>query len=173
VSPNPPGRAAQAAARFTDGLVLKGQDVRYHRDQGAAGVMSWNVAVEQARTGARFDAILSKAFPAASLASLSGEEECRPLPEADAWLARMRPRWRSRLASQAGFEPPSEPLRICRLDFGSPYADRERLRLYVRGVSNREDRITIAHEYVHLAFRFHPNGRDERFVEDEARSLLE
>ncbi len=173
VSPNPPSRAAQAAALFTDGLVLKGQAVRYHRDQPAAGVLSWSAAVERARQGARFDAILAAAFPAASLTSISGEEECRPLPDVEAWLARMRPLWQRRLASQPGFEPPTQALRICRLDFGNPYADRERLRLYVRGATSREDRISIAHEYVHLAFQFHPNGRDERFVEDEARSLLE
>ena len=92
------------------------------------------------------------------------------MPAADTWLTRVTPSWRRRLAGLAGFEPP-DALAVCALDHGSPYADRERLRIYVRGIVTREDRLTIAHEYVHLAFRFHPSGADEAFVERLARSL--
>ena len=51
VSPNAPTAAALAASLFTDGLVLHGESVRYHRDAAAPGVMSWRAAVTQARDG--------------------------------------------------------------------------------------------------------------------------
>jgi uncharacterized protein YfaQ (DUF2300 family) len=172
VSPNAPTAAARAAALFTEGLVLLGASVRYHRDAAAPGVMSWQAAVTQAREGRAFDLILAEAFPRASLAAVSGERECRRLEDADAWLARMMPTWRRRLAAQEGFEAPGR-LSVCGLDYGNPYADRARQRIYVRGMTTREDRIAMAHEYVHLAFRFHPRGSDESFVEALARTLME
>jgi uncharacterized protein YfaQ (DUF2300 family) len=82
------------------------------------------------------------------------------------------PGWRRRLAAQAGFESPDR-LSVCSLDYGHPYADRARQRIYVRGIASREDRIAVAHEYVHLAFRFHPRGSDDVFVESMARTLVD
>jgi uncharacterized protein YfaQ (DUF2300 family) len=172
VSANAPTAAARAAALFTDGLVLDGESVAYHRDQASTGVLSWAGAVAQARAGRAFDAILNDAFPRASLAAVTGERECRRLQDADAWLARVSPGWRRRLAAQAGFESP-DTLAVCGLDYGHPYADRARARIYVRGMASREDRIAVAHEYLHLAFRFHPRGCDEAFVETMARTLVD
>jgi uncharacterized protein YfaQ (DUF2300 family) len=172
VSPNAPTPAARAAALFTDGLILQGTSVRYHRDTPAPGVMSWRAASDQARNGRAFDLILADAFPRASLAAVSGERECRRMQDADAWLTQMMPAWRRRLAAQAGFESP-DSLSVCSLEYGHPYADRARQRIYVRGIATREDRIAVAHEYVHLAFRFHPRGGDESFVEGLARTLAE
>ncbi len=174
VSPNAPTAAARGAALFTDGLVLQGSSVGvgYHRDTASPGVMSWHAAAAQAREGRPFDQILAEAFPRTSLAAVSGERECRDLQDADAWLARMMPTWHRRLATQAGFESP-ERLSVCSLDYGHPYADRARQRIYVRGIATREDRIAVAHEYVHLAFRFHPRGSDESFVEGLARTLVD
>jgi uncharacterized protein YfaQ (DUF2300 family) len=172
VSANAPTAAARASALFTDGLVLQGESVAYHRDQASPGVLSWTSAVAQARAGRSFDRILADAFPRASLAAVTGERECRRLQDADAWLARTSPAWRRRLAAQAGFESP-ETLAVCGLDYGNPYADRARARIYVRGITSREDRIAVAHEYVHLAFRFHPRGSDEGFVETVARTLVD
>jgi uncharacterized protein YfaQ (DUF2300 family) len=171
VSANPPTAAARAVVWFTDGLVLHGEPVRYHRDTAAPGVLSWNAAVRDARRERAYDEILRAAFPRATLAAVSGERECRRLDDADAWLTRTVPTWRRRLAAEPGFEPP-DTLGVCGLDSGNPYADRARQRIYVRGVGTREDRVTVAHEYVHLAFRFHPNGRDEAFVEALARDLV-
>ena len=62
---------------------------------------------------------------------------------------------------------------VCALGHGSPYVDRARSRIYLRGLAGREDRLTLAHEYVHLAFRYHPCGLDEGCVERLARSLTE
>jgi uncharacterized protein YfaQ (DUF2300 family) len=171
VSASPASAAARAAVAFTDGLVLRGASVRYQKEGDAPGVLAWTDAAEQSRTGLRFDAILAGAFPGASLAAESGEAECKRLPDVEAWLARAVPRWNQRLAVEPGFEPPAPSLTACALDAGNPYSDRERLRVHVRGLQGPEDRITLAHEYVHLGFRFHPRGTDEAYVERLARIL--
>jgi uncharacterized protein YfaQ (DUF2300 family) len=62
---------------------------------------------------------------------------------------------------------------VCTLDNGNPYSDQQRMRIYVRGLKTHEDRIALAHEFVHLSFRFHPRGSDEQFVEQLARLLAD
>ncbi len=173
VSPNPPSAQALAAAKFTDDLVLRGVPVRYHRDAPAPNRMSWRDALEWSRDGAGFDAILARAYPEAELAGLAGGEDCRRIGEAEAWLARAADGWRRQLHGEPGFEPPGAPLRVCALAGGNPYADQQRLRIYARDWRTREGRLALAHEYLHLALRFHPNGADEAYVERLARRLLE
>jgi uncharacterized protein YfaQ (DUF2300 family) len=173
VSPRPSTRAAAQAALFTDGLVLRGETVRYRLEGNEPGALAWKSAVQQARDGRRYDQILSAAFPRASLAAVTGEQECRQLPEVQAWLAGRAPRWQRALSAQPGFEAPTETLTVCALGHGNPYVDRSRSRIYLRGLAGREDRLTLAHEYVHLAFPFHPCGLDEGCVERLARTLTE
>jgi uncharacterized protein YfaQ (DUF2300 family) len=43
----------------------------------------------------------------------------------------------------------------------------------MRPLATREDRITLAHEYVHIGLRRHPRGQDEEFVEQLARRLAD
>jgi uncharacterized protein YfaQ (DUF2300 family) len=93
------------------------------------------------------------------------------LPEAQRWLASQAQRWRPRLMAEAGYETQPPPA-VCRLDQGNPYADPARGRIYARGLSGREGRLTLAHEYLHLAFARHPAGRDEAWIETLARRLL-
>ena len=173
VSPRAPSASARQAALFTDGLVLRGAAVRYRLEGPDAGALAWKTALRQAQDGRRFDEILSAAFPQASLGAATGEEECRRLPGAQDWLGRRAPRWRRALSAQPGFEAPGETMTVCALSYGSPYVDRARSRIYLRGLAGREDRLTLAHEYVHLGFRFHPCGMDEACVERLARSLTE
>jgi uncharacterized protein YfaQ (DUF2300 family) len=172
VSPSPASALAREAALFTDGLVLQGQPVQYRREP-AAGTLAWTTALAQAREGWGFDAILASAFPRASLGAATGERECRRLGDVETWLARATPRWRRALAAEPGFEPPAEAMTVCAVEHGPPYADRARARIYMRGLVRQEDRITLAHEYVHLAFRFHPRGGDEEYVERLARALAD
>ena len=35
-----------------------------------------------------------------------------------------------------------------------------------------DDEIALAHEFLHLAFKHHPSGADESFIENMARQLL-
>ena len=173
VSPNPPGRAALAAAWFTDALVLEGAPVQYHQHRAGENRLSWQDAVTQAQTGWSFEQILRAAYPRASLMALDGSRECRRLAAAEDWLNAAAARWHRRLAREAGFEALKTPPQICALAAGRPYADQQRLRIHARGWRTLDERITLAHEYLHLVFRFHPNGADEEYVERLARRLIE
>jgi uncharacterized protein YfaQ (DUF2300 family) len=173
VSANPPLAAALDAAWFTDGLVLRGAPVRYHRDTRGDHRLSWLGARQRATQGWNYEQILAEAFPRAHLAALSGIEDCARIAEAESWLARSAPSWQRRLQQEGGFEAPAEPPRVCTLAQGRPYSDASRLRIYVRGWRSLDERVTLAHEYLHLALRFHPKGMDEAHVERLARRLIE
>ncbi len=173
VSPNPPSAAAQAAAAFTAGLVLQGAPVRYHLDQPAPGVMGWQQAVAMSRHGEGFDAILRRAYPGAVLGGIQAATDCVPLAEAAAWLQQRQARWRERLQREAGYEAPGAALQVCQLQQGVPHADQRRLRIHLREWASREGRVTLIHEYLHLAFRHHPRGQDEAFVEGLAQALAD
>jgi uncharacterized protein YfaQ (DUF2300 family) len=171
VSPNPASAKALAAAWFTDALILLGAQVRFHQDQSAPNQMSWVDAVDQAKQSWSFERILQQSFPSASIATVSGRTECQPLTEASRWLATMIPRWNRSLQSQPGFELLEHPPRICALQDGNPYSDQKRMRIYARGWSSLDERITLAHEYLHLVFRFHPNSANETYIEQLARQI--
>lgn len=173
VSPNPPSAAAQAAAAFTQGLVLSGVPVRYHNDTASPNVMAWREAVAAGRAGQGFEAILRRSFPSGALAGLQHLGDCAPLPQATAWLAQRQARWRERLRGEAGYETPGAELQVCQLMQGVPFSDQRRLRIHLREWQTREGRVTLVHEYLHLAFRNHPKGHDEAFVERLAQTLAD
>ncbi|MES2186258.1 MAG: DUF2300 domain-containing protein [Pseudomonadota bacterium] len=173
VSPNPPSAAARAAAAFTEGLVVAGEPVRYHRDQASPGVMSWQAAVAAGRQGQGFATILRTAFPGGTLGPAQAGADCAPLPLAQQWLAERQYRWRQVLRAQAGYQPPGDTLRVCQLAMGVPHSDQRRLVIRVREWQSREGRVTLIHEYLHLAFRNHPHGQDETFIEQLAQQLAD
>lgn len=174
VSPAPPSAGALAAARWSSGLVLSGVAGRYHLTKSGPGQLAWKDAEAWARKGLRWDEILERAYGTAGFAPLGESDagECHPLPPAEAWLAGQQKAWRIRLAALPGFEPPRSLPRICRLDHGNPYADIDRGRIYATGVGSANERLSLAHEYLHFALANHPLGRDEDFVEGTARKLL-
>lgn len=171
VSPNPASAAARDIAAFSSGLVLQGAQVQYRLDAERKGVLSWKRAVEDARAGMLYDQILQRNFEHASLASISGEIECKPLPDAERWLRTQARRWRTALQAEPGFVE-LQP-QVCQLPFGNPYSDMSRQRIYVRGLNGLNQRITLAHEYLHLAFSGYPSGQDEHYIEQWARRLIE
>ena len=173
VSANAPGAAALAAAWFSDDIVLKGVAVRYHGDAPGSNRLAWRDAVARAGEGWDFERILAAAYPQAAIATLSGREECARLEAAENWLARAIAGWDARLLREPGFEALGAPPKVCALADGHPYSDQKRLRIYARGWRNLDERVTLAHEYLHLAFRFHPNGADENYIERLARRLIE
>jgi len=173
VSPNLPSEAARAAAAFTDGLVLIGGPVRYHSTEASPGVMSWQAAVEKSRQGLGFETILRQSYPRLALAGLQSAVDCEALPEAAQWLLQRQARWRGTLRAQPGYEPVAEGVQVCRLPMGTPHSDQRRLVIRVREWLSREGRVTLVHEYLHLAFRNHPNGRDEAFIEQLAQRLVD
>ncbi len=168
VSANPPTEAALAVARFTEDLTLR-VPVRYHRDRAAANTLSWRRAVALAKGGARFDTILADAYGNAAVGGLAAED-CQRLADAERWLDRQAVAWRRQLRGQPGFEAPTS-IAVCALSTGNPYSDQARDRIYVRDWLSAQGRLALTHEYLHLAFRFHPDGGDETFIEHTARRL--
>ena len=173
VSPNPPSRAARDAAAFTAGLVLEGPAVHYHSTRAGEGQMAWQAAVTAGKAGSRFEAILREAYPQSRLAAFDAASDCAPQPEARDWLLAAQRRWREPLRREPGFEPLPESLQVCRLAFGTPHSDQRLLQIRVREWFTQDGRVTLVHEYLHLAFRHHPNGQDEDFVERLARQLVD
>ena len=173
VLPRVPTAAARRAADLTDALVLTGVPVQYHHDKAAPGQMSWLAAKASAQTGLTFDTILSRTWPQATLTSfespLSGD--CIQVAGAQQWLQRNAPLWARRMDGAPGYETPDLPA-VCAVREGRPYADAQRNRVYVYRLQTEEDRIALAHEYIHLAFQHHPRGLDEDFVERTARTLI-
>ncbi|MFZ5957588.1 DUF2300 domain-containing protein [Pseudomonas knackmussii] len=172
VAPRPATTEMRAVAAFTDGLVLAGSPVTYHSELAGPSRLSWQDAQAQAANGLRFDAILARAFPRASLSAWGNPlAACQPLPAAEDWLRKQRREWRPQLETEPGYEE-LQRFAVCQLSSGRPYVDRERQRIYVRGLYSLQDRLDLTHEYLHLAFQAHPSGQDEGFVESLARRLL-
>lgn len=172
VAPRPASAESRNIAAWTADLVLAGSTVTYHSDQPGPDRLAWQQAVEQANAGQRYDAILLHAYPRASLSRWDNPvASCEALPAAQDWLQKQRRGWRPRLESETGYNEVST-FAVCKLAFGRPFVDRERQRIYVRGVLTLQDRLDLTHEYLHLAFEAHPNGQDETYIEGLARHLL-
>ena len=172
VAPRPASPESRNIAAWTADLVLAGSTVTYHSDQPGPDKLAWQQAVEQANAGQRYDAILLHAYPRASLSRWDNPvASCEALPAAQDWLQKQRRGWRPKLASETGYNDVST-FAVCKLAFGRPFVDRERQRIYVRGVLSLQDRLDLTHEYLHLAFEAHPNGQDETYIEGLARHLL-
>ena len=174
VSPNPATPAALAIAGWTDQLVLDGVQVRYHTSEPGPNTLAWTVAVAQAKQGKRYDELLANAYPGASLAGIGNAGTvCQRLAQNEAWLARTLPRWQRVLQREAGYETPAQATTVCALSSGAPYSEQSRNRIFMRPLATREDRITLAHEFLHLGLRGHPRGQDEAYVEQLARRLVD
>lgn len=172
VAPRPATAQVRSIAAWTSDLVLAGSTVTYHSNQPGLDRLSWQLAVDQANAGQRYDAILLHAYPRASLNRWDNPvASCEALPAAQDWLQKQRRGWRPSLESEAGYNEVST-FAVCRLAFGRPFVDHERQRIYARGVLSLQDRLDLTHEYLHLAFEAHPNGQDETYIEGLARHLL-
>ena len=169
-----PSAAAQAISAWTDGLVLAGApDVRYHATDAGLNRLSWTQAQALAAQGLFFDQILQTAYPAARLEIMTfgRAQECERLPEIEAWLAARAKAWNACLMRLPGYEPP-ERVTVCALSFGNAYAEYDANRIFARPPAAPDDEIALAHEFLHLAFKHHPSGADESFIENMARQLL-
>ncbi|VEF13069.1 Predicted secreted protein [Pseudomonas fluorescens] len=172
VAPRPASAESRNIAAWTADLVLAGSTVTYHSEQPGPDKLAWQQAVAQANAGQRYDAILLHAYPRASLSRWDNPvASCEALPAAQDWLEKQRRGWRPKLESETGYNEVST-FAVCKLAFGRPFVDRERQRIYVRGVLTLQDRLDLTHEYLHLAFEAHPNGQDETYIEGLARHLL-
>lgn len=172
VAPRPASEAARAVAAWTADVVVAGGAVNYHLDTPGPNRLVWRNAVAQANRGMRFDAILRQAFPRNSLASWQKPASaCEVLADAESWLKSRLPRWRELLDSEPGYVE-TTLFSVCRLQAGHPHIDKNSRRIFVRSALSQQDRLDIAHEYLHLAFEAYPSGQDENYVEHLARRLL-
>lgn len=172
VSPNTPSVESLRASRFSDDLVLKGPPIYYHADDAGLNRLSWAEAQEQAKKGWSYQQILSHAYPESEIQTIDQRSACTRLFEAEKWLKNAIPKWNRTLSREDGYEPLEVLPNICFLPNGHPYSDQKSLRIYTRGTNTLNDKMTLAHEYIHLAFRFHPNGSDEAYVEHLAQTLI-
>lgn len=174
VSPSAATPAALAIARWTDQLIVDGVTVRYHASLPSQNTLSWRHAVQQAKAGKRYDELLSEAYPGGALAANGNSgARCQRLARNEDWLAGAVPRWQRVLLREPGYEAPAQPPLVCELSMGAPYSEQSRNRIFMRPLATREDRITLAHEYLHLGLRRHPRGQDEVYVEQLARRLVD
>jgi uncharacterized protein YfaQ (DUF2300 family) len=176
VSINPPSPEARAITDFTTGLVLRGAPVGYHGTDRGENRMSWTDAVAAGRSGETWDVILRKSFPKSDLSAMNDPAgvPCRRFAKAETWLASRVPQWRRALYQHLpGFDAPSPPPVVCLLPHGTPFSEQDRGRIHVRDLRSREDRITLAHEYLHLGLRHHPSSQDEELIERWARKLVD
>lgn len=172
VAPRPATEAARAVARWSDALILAGTPVTYHQTEPGLNRLSWEQAKQKAAQGWRYDAILADAFPRSNLARWDNPRvTCDPLPDAEQWLQKQIPRWRTTLDMEPGYQE-QQRFGVCRLHAGNPHIDRKRRQIYVRGLRTQQDRLDLTHEYLHLAFEAHPNGQNEMFIEALTRRLL-
>ncbi|MFC3914764.1 DUF2300 domain-containing protein [Pseudaeromonas sharmana] len=173
VSAQPATAAALAASRTTAGLMLRNTPVQYHLHRAGSNQLSWQQALEWQSQGLDFVQILARAYPDAQLSwqGSASAQECQPLSEPSRWLRQQLPKWQAVLQTTEGFEAIALP-QICLLQHGRPYADQKAQRIYLRPATSLESRITLVHEYLHLALAHHPAGADETYIEQLARELV-
>lgn len=170
VALNPASAAARAVVAFTEDLALTGEPIYYHHNKTSAHTLNWQAAVNNAAQGANYLALLQQAYPQASWRLDLQTQQCQRLLDAENYVRRNLTVAQRTLIKTAGFERVNG-LKICRLDYGNPYADQETLSIYVHDWRSENDRITLWHEYLHLALRFHPNGNNEMTIELLAQQL--
>ncbi|MES2964344.1 MAG: DUF2300 domain-containing protein [Bdellovibrionota bacterium] len=171
VSPSAASAEALSIARWSERLVLsRVSKLRYHSTTEGPNRMSWLQAKGLAESGYSMSEILSTAYPSGVIAYGDfATEECRPNEAAAQWITEQSKRWRRRLVAEPGFETPDR-LKVC-ASVAQVFADLDAQEIFVPKIRTADDEISAAHEYLHIGFRSHPRGQDERFIEKMARSL--
>ncbi|MGB4811354.1 MAG: DUF2300 domain-containing protein [Methylophilaceae bacterium] len=172
VSASPASQAAKTVAAMTEDLTLTGSPIYYHQNKSAANTLNWLLAVKRGELGDNYLMMLHEAYPNASWRLSNQTQQCQRLPQAEQYVQKNRAAVQRSVSHIAGFEPVQD-LKICQLDYGNPYSDQQTLSMFVRDWRSENDRITLWHEYLHLALRFHPNGGNEALIEPIARQLAQ
>jgi uncharacterized protein YfaQ (DUF2300 family) len=172
VSAHAASPAARAVVAFSEGLSLSGSPIYYHQNKSGANVLNWQTAVQQAQDHENYLTILHTAYPQATWRLANQAQQCELMPAAAAYLKQSLKQSRVRLQSVVGLEQVPD-LKICKLDYGNPFADSNNNSIYIRDWRSENDRISLWHEYLHLALRFHPNGSNETYIENLAQQLAQ
>jgi uncharacterized protein YfaQ (DUF2300 family) len=179
VSPSPASPKALEIAKWTEGLVLERVNkIRYHSTKDSLNQMSWFQAKKLATSGYSMVEILKTAYPSGVIVfekeinSLS----CTPNIATEKWIQEQSKQWIKKLINEPGFEKPIK-LKVCQNTLsgtaGHLFSILESQEIYVPKLKDREDEISVLHEYLHIAFKDHPKGRNEKFIEHLALSVLE
>lgn len=174
VSANIASEKSLAIASKTSGLILNNAaSVKYHLDKYGKNMISWVKARGLDLIGYNFQEILKSFYPASSLVYNSGHysHSCGVLSKANRWLKEKSPRWHKVLVSRPGYERPNN-FKVCKLSNGAPFANKKTNEIFVRNFLGFENQYSIAHEYLHLAFKFHPIGSNEKEIDKIAKKLV-
>ena len=181
VSPEKASPEALQIAHWSDGLILDHvKQLRYHSTQSGLNQMSWAKTKGLALESYSMSELLKLAYPNGiiSFGHFPKPLDCIRNAMSENWVRSQFKSWKSRLNQEPGFELP-EKLKICTNSelVGSlrekVFSQIESEEIYVPPISNRQAEVSILHEYLHIAFRNHPNGRDEIYIENLAKNLLE
>jgi len=178
VSPKKASLESLKIARWTDNLTLdRVPQLRYHSTISSTNRMSWEQAKGLAQNGFNMLEILNDAYPTGMIKFGPLQTfACKAHPTLMSWIRHQSIKWKPQLLSQPGFEEP-DSLKVCQSPeqiFGaSVFASVESQEIYVPELRSSDDEVSILHEYLHIAFRNHPRGQDEFFIEKLARTLQE
>ncbi len=100
------------------------------------------------------------------------DEPCQQNQLLERWLVNQIPHWQRFLMPISGYEQPGT-IEICMAKTGNPRADYAANRIWLSHLDYQEDRLSLAHEFLHLAFKHSPRAHDEVFIETTARQLIQ
>ena len=174
VSIHNPSESSLAISNWTDGLILNNiDDIQYHSTTNSHNRISWTFAKKLAKDKLFFDEILKIGYPTGILSVMKSKlsQNCKRLPLIKNWLDSRSVLWGNRLKREVGYESPDSVI-VCELTLGNPFSDLENNRIFVKSMRTQNDKITIAHEFLHISFKNHPLGNDEGFIERTAIKLI-
>ncbi len=174
VAINPPTEASRRLSYWTGNLVLHGASaVYYHGTQMSPNMLSWKFAKKMAASGLYYDEILNSVYQQHRIGKIETGKEfrCQRLPIIEKWLTAQSGLWDRDLTSINGYQKPNQ-VQVCKIDYGTAFSDLNQNKIYITDVRNYEDKIAMAHEYLHLCFKNHPLTMDEFFIERTARKLI-
>ena len=97
---------------------------------------------------------------------------CLPSRISEQWLENQTQQWRRQLDQFTGYEEPGR-IEVCLTKIGYPHADYVSNRIWLRRLDAEENRRSLVHEYLHLAFKHSPRALNEVFIETIARQVLQ
>lgn len=158
----------------TSGLILNNASaIRYHLNKEGKNKISWVRAKELDLYGNNFEEILKSFYPNSQVTYYTNRytSSCGIMDKAYKWLKKKSSRWHTALVRQAGYERPNH-FKVCKLNSGAPFSNKETNEIFVRGFDSFENQYSIAHEYLHLAFKYHPIGNSEKEIDRLAKKLV-
>lgn len=174
VSVNIPSQNSLAISSKTSGLILNNaSSIRYHLNEERKNQISWIKAKGFSLLGLNFEKILLNFYPNSKVVYSEDRysNSCGSIENANNWLKEKSLKWHKKLLSISGYERP-QTFNVCKLSTGAPFSNKNTNEIFVRGFDNFENQFSVAHEYLHLAFKYHPIGDSETDIDNIAKKLV-